>query len=207
MSDLILPDLQAVQRRRKRVLGVVFVVMLLAVLAVGSGWPEGSWIRRAIAAAGILLILIAIVGRAWCSLYIGGRKRSELVQEGPYSLCRNPLYFFSIIGTFGALAQSGSLLLAVAFTGLTALIFVPVVRQEEVYLSRAFPEAYKNYARPTPRFLPDPRLWRTSPELTIRPGLFVRTLFDGLPFLAAWPLFELIGRLHDGPLPPLMRLP
>ncbi|MBX9803287.1 MAG: isoprenylcysteine carboxylmethyltransferase family protein [Caulobacteraceae bacterium] len=207
MADLILPDLQAVQRRRKRVLGFAFVAMLLAVLAVGSGWPEGSRIRRVIGDAGLLLILTAIVGRAWCSLYIGGRKTSELVQEGPYSLCRNPLYSFSIIGTFGALAQTGSLLLALAFTGLTVLIFIPVVRQEEVYLSRAFPEAYEIYAGPTPRFLPDPRLWRTSPELTIKPRLFVRTLLDGLPFLAAWPLFELIGRLHDGPLSPLMRLP
>ena len=207
MSDLTLPDLQAVQRRRKRVLGFASVTVLFAVLAVGSSWPEGSWTRRAIGDAGILLILTAIVGRAWCSLYIGGRKKSELVQEGPYSLCRNPLYSFSIIGTFGALAQTGSILLALAFTVVTVLIFIPVVRQEEVYLSRAFPEAYEIYARPTPRFLPDPRLWRTSSELIIRPGLFVRTLLDGLPFLAAWPLFEFIGRLHDGPLPPLLRLP
>ena len=207
MSDLTLPDLQAVQRRRKRVLGFASVTVLFAVLAVGSSWPEGSWTRRAIGDAGILLILTAIVGRAWCSLYIGGRKKSELVQEGPYSLCRNPLYSFSIIGTFGALAQTGSILLALAFTVLTVLIFIPVVRQEEVYLSRAFPEAYEIYARPTPRFLPDPRLWRTSSELIIRPGLFVRTLLDGLPFLAAWPLLEFIGRLHDGPLPPLLRLP
>ena len=188
-------------------LGFASVTVLFAVLAVGSSWPEGSWTRRAIGDAGILLILTAIVGRAWCSLYIGGRKKSELVQEGPYSLCRNPLYSFSIIGTFGALAQTGSILLALAFTVLTVLIFIPVVRQEEVYLSRAFPEAYEIYARPTPRFLPDPRLWRTSSELIIRPGLFVRTLLDGLPFLAAWPLLEFIGRLHDGPLPPLLRLP
>ena len=207
MSVLTLPDLQAVQRRRKRVLGFASVTVLFAVLAVGSSWPEGSWTRRAIGDAGILLILTAIVGRAWCSLYIGGRKKSELVQEGPYSLCRNPLYSFSIIGTFGALAQTGSILLALAFTVVTVLIFIPVVRQEEVYLSRAFPEAYEIYARPTPRFLPDPRLWRTSSELIIRPGLFVRTLLDGLPFLAAWPLLEFIGRLHDGPLPPLLRLP
>ena len=91
MSDLTLPDLQAVQRRRKRVLGFASVTVLFAVLAVGSAWSEGSWTRRAIGDAGILLILTAIVGRAWCSLYIGGRKKSELVQEGPYSLCRNPL--------------------------------------------------------------------------------------------------------------------
>src|SRR6476660_1715925 len=30
--------------------------------------------------------------RLWATGYVGGRKRRELVTEGPYSLCRNPLY-------------------------------------------------------------------------------------------------------------------
>jgi protein-S-isoprenylcysteine O-methyltransferase Ste14 len=34
--------------------------------------------------------------RLWSTLYIGGRKRVVLVSDGPYSLCRNPLY----VGTF-----------------------------------------------------------------------------------------------------------
>lgn len=200
-------DLATVQKIRKAaVLAALIGLVGLALVTQSIGGVDGEW-HEHVEAAGFVAMILSIVGRAWCSLYIGGRKKSELVQEGPYSLCRNPLYSFSIIGTFGALAQTGSLLLTLAFTAVTVLIFMAVVRQEEVYLSRAFPEAYPIYAGPTPRFLPDPRLWRTSQELTIRPGLFVRTLLDGLPFLAAWPLFEFIGRLHDGPLPPLMRLP
>jgi protein-S-isoprenylcysteine O-methyltransferase Ste14 len=204
---LILPDLQTVQRRRKRVLGFVSVVMLFAVLTIGSAWPQSSWPRVAVESIGLLLILAAIVGRAWCSLYIGGRKKSELVQEGPYSLCRNPLYVFSVMGVFGALSQTGSISLAAAFTAVTAAVFIPVVRQEEAYLSAAFPGDYDDYARRTPRFLPAPALWRTSSELTVRPKFLVRTLLDGLPFLAAWPAFELLSALHDGPLKPLLRLP
>jgi protein-S-isoprenylcysteine O-methyltransferase Ste14 len=40
--------------------------------------------------------------RLWCSLYISGYKNSQLITSGPYSLCRNPLYFFSFVG-FAAL--------------------------------------------------------------------------------------------------------
>ena len=44
--------------------------------------------------AGMILVGIASLGRMWCSLYIAGYKDDKLVTDGPYSLCRNPLYFF-----------------------------------------------------------------------------------------------------------------
>ena len=50
---------------------------------------------------GCALVGIAIVGRLWCAQYIAGYKDNTLVREGPYSMCRNPLYFFSFLGTIG----------------------------------------------------------------------------------------------------------
>ena len=50
---------------------------------------------------GYALIGVGAVGRMWCGVYIAGRKNKELCQDGPYSLCRNPLYVFSFIGTVG----------------------------------------------------------------------------------------------------------
>jgi protein-S-isoprenylcysteine O-methyltransferase Ste14 len=50
---------------------------------------------------GMILVGIASLGRMWCSLYIAGYKDDKLVAKGPYSICRNPLYFFSMIGTLG----------------------------------------------------------------------------------------------------------
>jgi len=46
--------------------------------------------------AGTLLAGVAVTGRAWSLMYISGKKNASLVTVGPYSLCRNPLYFFSI---------------------------------------------------------------------------------------------------------------
>ena len=47
---------------------------------------------------GCLCVGAAMAGRMWCAQYIAGYKNDVLVREGPYSVCRNPLYFFSFLG-------------------------------------------------------------------------------------------------------------
>lgn len=36
--------------------------------------------------SGFFLVFGAVLGRLWCTLYIGGRKDQKLCQSGPYSL-------------------------------------------------------------------------------------------------------------------------
>lgn len=62
----------------------------------------------------LLLVIAGAFGRVWASLYLGGRKNATLVQAGPYSLCRNPLYFFSAVGALGIAIQSHRVLVALA---------------------------------------------------------------------------------------------
>ena len=202
-----LPDLRAVQRRRKYVVAAGLALLMGLVATTGAALPAEATLREMIEGAGLLMIGVAIIGRAWCSLYIGGRKTHELVQDGPYALCRNPLYIFSFIGAFGVGAQTGSLTLAVVFTAAAVGIFLPVILREEQFLAQAFPDSYPAYVRRTPRLMPDFRLWRPSEALMVHPGFFLRTLADGLPFLVAWPLFELIAHWQDSGLGPLLRLP
>src|SRR5690349_15131041 len=85
-----------VQTLRK--LGLLVMLATIGVLFLfgTSRWPSPA--EDAIEWAGMILIFICVCGRTWCSLYIGGRKISELVAVGPYSISRNPLYVFSIIG-------------------------------------------------------------------------------------------------------------
>lgn len=185
-------DLQAVQKLRKlAVLGLGLVLIGLTVFTQSPGGVDGQW-HEAVEAVGLAAIITAIVGRAWCSLYIGGRKKAEIVDRGPYSLSRNPLYIFSFIGAFGIGAQTGQATIAVLFVFVAWVIFHATVRKEEAWLNDRFGAVYAAYVARTPRFWPRFKAWRDEDELTVRPAFFLLTLRDGLAFLVAIPLFEMI---------------
>jgi protein-S-isoprenylcysteine O-methyltransferase Ste14 len=185
-------DLGTVQKLRKVAVGVALLGLIaLSVVSQSIGGVDGPW-HESVEAIGLGAIVLAIVGRAWCTLYIGGRKKAEVVDRGPYSVSRNPLYLFSFIGAFGIGAQSGSLVIGAAFVAAAVMVFHLTVRREEAFLLREFGEGYARYFARTPRFWPRFSLWRDSDELSVRPSLFLLTIRDGLVFLLAIPLFELI---------------
>ncbi len=185
-------DLQRVQRIRKLAVLVALIGLVGASLVTqSSDGVHGEWHER-VEVIGLVAIVLSIVGRAWCSLYIGGRKKSEIVDRGPYSITRNPLYVFSYIGAFGIGAQSGSATIGFAFVLAAMVVFYMTVKREEAFLEREFGAVYAAYKARTPRFWPRFSLWRDEEQLTIRPALFVTTILDGLIFLLAIPVFELI---------------
>ncbi len=192
MTTIPLFDLQAVQRVRKWVV-LAFLVLLVAFTGVSQsiGGADGS-LHESVEALGLGAIILAIVGRAWCSLYIGGRKKTEVVARGPYSISRNPLYIFSFLGAFGIGAQSGQLTIAALFTLASLAVFYLTIRREERWLEATFGEVYIAYRDRTPRFLPQLKLWQDDGDLSIRPAFFLRTIRDGLVFLLAIPIFEAI---------------
>ena len=50
---------------------------------------------------GFILVVFGCFVRIWASLYIEGNKTKNLITAGPFSMVRNPLYFFSLIIIFG----------------------------------------------------------------------------------------------------------
>lgn len=185
-------DLSAIQRLRKVAVAVfLFGLIGLALVSQSPGGVHSQW-HQAMELTGYAAIVISIVGRAWCSLYIGGRKKAEIVSRGPYSVTRNPLYVFSFIGAFGVGAQTGSVTIALLFVLASLIVFWMTVKREEAFLSAEFGDVYDRYAARTPRFIPRPSLWRDEDDLTIKPVRFLLTIRDGLVFLLAIPVFELI---------------
>ncbi|HEU4987886.1 MAG TPA: isoprenylcysteine carboxylmethyltransferase family protein [Rhizobiaceae bacterium] len=178
------------QASRRIVLGTITAFICL--LLVFGGSLQSELTHERIEAHGIALILIGIGGRLWSTLYIGGRKSAEVVSTGPYSVMRNPLYFFSTIAAAGIGAQTGSLLIAVVMPVLCATAFYFVTLREERYLKATLGAPYEAYLARVPRFFPNPRLFRDDAEVTFKPRLLNRTLLDGLVFLVSIPFFELI---------------
>jgi protein-S-isoprenylcysteine O-methyltransferase Ste14 len=200
--------LGTIQTARKAILFVTVLLGIGLVVIADSRWPSGNPVHETIEWIGISCIVFAIVGRTWCSLYIGGRKTRTLVAVGPYSVCRNPLYAFSIIGGAGVGAQLGSFTLAVVAGAIAWLVFFLVALKEEDALTAAFGESYRRYIERVPRFLPRWRLWRDVETLEIRPRAVLMTFVDACVFLVAIPIAEGFELLHDtGVLPVLFRLP
>lgn len=183
------------QRMRRYALAVLIV--LVAIPLIFGQSSHGELEHEQIESVGAMLILIGIGGRLWATLYIGGRKSAEVVDTGPYSVMRNPLYFFSTIAIMGVGAQAGSYVLALGFAVLCWAAFSLVIRREETFLAERMGTPYRDYLARVPRFFPKPRLWRDRLEVTFNPRLLNRTLIDGLAFVASVPLFEFIEEAQE----------
>ncbi|MGC8720258.1 MAG: methyltransferase family protein, partial [Thermodesulforhabdaceae bacterium] len=81
----------------------LFAGLLIVLIGISrSRWEDiAKFVTMIQFIVGIILVGIASMGRLWCSLYIAGYKKSRLITQGPYSMCRHPLYFFSFLGWVG----------------------------------------------------------------------------------------------------------
>jgi protein-S-isoprenylcysteine O-methyltransferase Ste14 len=200
--------LRDLQRRRKQVLVLGIALWVLLVLFSRSRWQETApHIQALVEFAGLLLIFVCILGRTWCTLYIGGYKKRELITKGPYSVVRNPLYVFTSLGAAGMGAQTGSVVIALLSAAATVAIFSTVARREEAFLAATFPE-FADYAARVPRFWPRWSVWQEADELRVRPHLVRRTFLDACLFLLAVPGAGLLAWLQQAAgLPVLFDLP
>ncbi len=199
-------ELSRFQRRRRLNIFIAIICLSAMLLVTHHAWADWR-VSFTIRSFGIVLITIGIVGRMWSTLYIGGRKSNEVVTEGPYSVTRNPLYFFSSIAALGVGAQTGSIVMAI-FVGLLCLLaFLIVIRREEAFLSQAFGQPYANYCARVPRLFPKFSLFRDPETVTVLTKLVYRTLVDGLLFFVAVPLLMLVDYAQTaGWLPVFLRL-
>ncbi len=76
---------------------------------------------------------------------------SVLKTDGPFSLCRHPVYLFSIL--FLGLRPTMSLFYLVFYICIVAYFYVGSVYEEKKLLLK-FGEAYKNYQSVVPRMIP-----------------------------------------------------
>jgi protein-S-isoprenylcysteine O-methyltransferase Ste14 len=202
-------DLQRLQRRRKQALRMIAVLCIALLLITQSHWQTAApGLPIVLQRTGLLLILACLFGRTWCTLYIGGHKKRELITLGPYSVVRNPLYVFTMLGTAGVGLLAGSLALALLFAACAMAIFAWIVRAEEAFLADAFGREFRGYAARVPRFWPRLSAWQNADELLVRPHLVMRTFLEASLFLLAVPLIEVKDLAQTaGWLPVLLRLP
>ena len=184
------------QRHRIATLRIAGLGLLGLLLVTRPAWGEGTLVYEILEPLGALLVIAGVLGRAWAMLYIGGRKNGVVMQDGPYSICRHPLYLFSTVAAAGFGALLGSITLTVLIGVVTYAILIRTARREEAFLRAEFPDTYEAYAARVPAILPAPGLFSTPTEITVDIHALRRNLSDALVFLAFIPLAEAIEGLH-----------
>ena len=151
----------------------------------------------------MVFVGIGVMGRIWCSLYISGFKNAKLVTDGPYSLCRNPLYLFSYLGGVGIMLITETFIFPIVFTLYFLCYYHFVIRQEEAFLSEKYGTAYSDYIKTIPRFYQVSKILKSLSSIRFHRSISVFFDAGGVVYLGCGlsPTFDEL-RLH-GVLPSL----
>jgi protein-S-isoprenylcysteine O-methyltransferase Ste14 len=184
----------------------LFMLLIVAVLAVSESHWDRTVMDAVLFLVGAVLVGAATMGRLWCSLYIAGYKEGTLITVGPYSISRNPLYFFSFVGAVGVGLATETFTFAAIFALWFVLFYPAVIRAEERRLVELHGARFVDYARRVPRFFPRLDLLVEPDTYLVQPVRFRNHLLDALWFVWGLGLLELIEAAHvNGLLPTLVR--
>jgi protein-S-isoprenylcysteine O-methyltransferase Ste14 len=130
-----------IARRIRVPLGFVFAVLYF--------WlARPSWCSMAL---GAIVMFPGLLIRALASGHV--RKNESLTTSGPYAYTRNPLYLGSLLLGLGFAVAARSWWVGAGLVAMFVVIYAPVIRDEEAFLRRTFPD-FDEYARRVPRMLP-----------------------------------------------------
>ena len=114
-----------------------------------------------------LIFLGGATFRWWATLYIGGRKHNVVISDGPYAMCRNPLYVGTLLITASIPVFLHSLVFGVGLV-LSSLIYLGItVPYEERMLRESFGSSYAQYCEQVPRFFPNWRRWHSPSVINV----------------------------------------
>lgn len=183
---------------RLRISTTWFYTLCIAILAIfGQSCYQTSMLGSLLFTVGGSLAAVGAFGRLWCSLYISGYKNNTLISEGPYSLCRNPLYFFSFIGALGIGLSTGNFTIPVMIIVGFSIYYPLVVSGEEARLAVIHGERFESYRQKTPAFFLRFSAFREPDEYTVRPKIFRKDIGDAVWFIWAVCLLQLIAKLRE----------
>jgi protein-S-isoprenylcysteine O-methyltransferase Ste14 len=156
-----------------------------------------SGIRAGMDAIGLILLFVGVFGRFWSIIYIGGRKSKLVLDYGPYSICRHPLYLFSTIATIGIALTFGSIFLTAGLGFVVFFVLYETARHEERYLLDQFNKDYLDYAVRVPRIIPNFSLWKNEVEINLDTRALYGNFRDALVFLFFIPLSRFWNWLRE----------
>ncbi|MCB1530464.1 MAG: isoprenylcysteine carboxylmethyltransferase family protein [Rhodospirillales bacterium] len=158
--------------------------------------------------AGYVLVAFCALGRLYSTAFLGGFKNEKLITYGAFSICRNPLYFFSLLGMTGVALISAHLAIIIVMPLTFLVLYHFLILREEAFLKETFGQAYLDYMDSTPRLFPNFRLYKAPHKVEVAPKYLKKAFLDAIWWFAAYPLFEFAEFLQEsGLIRPVLMLP
>jgi protein-S-isoprenylcysteine O-methyltransferase Ste14 len=142
--------------------GLRFCLVILALVAGAIGYSTEKTILF-----GTPLVLLGVVIHIWAKGCLVRNRTVTMI--GPYRYVRHPFYLANGLVDAGIAVMSGWPVLWVVLPIWWLWIYLPVMREEEGFLSSSFPDVYEEYKRRIPRLIPLRRpLPKKGPEFSWR---------------------------------------
>ena len=189
--------LYAMAKSRLFVSRLFGLLIILLLLFTGHSFKQGELVDILFEISGLILITISSFGRLWSLLYISGYKSNNLIAEGPYSIVRHPLYFFSLIGTIGIGLASENILILALVTAFYLFYYPFTILAEEQKLTNKFGTSYIEYCKRVPRFLPKISLYKEPEFYKITIGNLIRNFAEAILLIWVYILMHFIELMQD----------
>lgn len=180
------------------------IILVFLAVFVRPAWPAESEIGYYVELAGYFCLLGGLSIRIWSILYIGGQKSKILTNQGPYSLCRHPLYVGSFFVAIGAGLCFENIPMLIAILVLIVPVHIIVARMEERHLMELFPMEYPEYKKLVPRFIPNFKNYRSSETVEVPVRMIRRVLLDTAGILMLPEIEDLLEILHSHGIIPIL---
>lgn len=181
--------------KHRTFLSRVFAVLLLPFILFNGADSLPSY-NFAFEMIGIFLVGVCSFGRLWSSMYICGNKIDTLVDMGPYSMVRNPLYFFSFLGIIGIGFISKSVIVFFSVILFFAAYYPLVMLSEEKILMQKHGAAYLDYAKRVPRFFPDFSLLKEPAVYSVHTVIYRKAMLEAIWFIWGIIPLKILETLH-----------
>jgi protein-S-isoprenylcysteine O-methyltransferase Ste14 len=185
------------EKMRLKLSWVWMVLIGVLILSSKSNWADQDLVEEGMMALAMGMTVIGCLGRIWCFAYISGKKNDVLVTDGPYSLCRNPLYFFSILGIAGVGLSTCTFTVPLLILIGIAIVYPSVIKREEERLLAIHGYSYSDYCARVPKLIPSFKYYHPASHTVINVDAFTRGMRDTMWLFLALVLIHLKNQWYE----------
>ncbi len=181
---------------RIRLTQLLFTLVIAATALTGGRALSGA--PGALAQfGGGLLVVAGTLWRLWASVFVAGRKDTEVVIDGPYAVCRHPLYLGSLLAVLGIGLFTRSVVLSGLLPLLFGIVFAFTIRREERYLEQRHGDVWRRYRETVPALWPRFSNARPLSSRMLNVTIYRKAFLDAASMLALLMIVMALDALRE----------